>query len=176
MGTGPVSFLHAISPFHTISNTFYKNIPLFSFLFPNNFISLQLFHAERHRASITISINKMQNPYYIQSASIRKIVKEQLPHGLDTTTDLLLEFMSKSKDEQLRDTAAFIKASKKSEEIGMVFNFTMSLLQHDVVPIREAIFEAGIDGIKELKDLLTEKFSKDENVKANAKVLTSPTG
>lgn len=118
----------------------------------------------------------MQNPYYIQSASIRKIVKEQLPHGLDTTTDLLLEFMSKSKDEQLRDTAAFIKASKISEEIGMVFNFTMSLLQHDVVPIREAIFEAGIDGIKELKDLLTEKFSKDENVKANAKVLTSSTG
>lgn len=111
----------------------------------------------------------MQNPYYTQSASIRKIVNKQLPDGLDTTADMLLEFMSKSNDEQLRDTAVFIKASKKSEEIGMVFNFAISLLQHDVTPIREAIYDTGIDGIKELKDHLTEKYGKDENVKANAK-------
>lgn len=111
----------------------------------------------------------MQNPYYIQSAAIREKVKEQLPDGLEATADSLLEFMSKDEDEQLRDTAAFIKSSKKSEEIGMVFNFAMSLLQHDVTPIREAIYDKGIDGIKELRDRLTEKYGKDENVKANAK-------
>ena len=111
----------------------------------------------------------MQNPYYIQFAPIRKIVSEQLPYGFETTADMLLEFMSKSNDEQLRDTAVFIKASKKSEEIGMVFNFAMSLLQQDVIPIRETIFDTGIDGIKELKDHLTEKYCKDENVIANAK-------
>lgn len=111
----------------------------------------------------------MQNPYYTQSASIRKIVNKQLPDGLDTTADMLLESMSKSKDEQLKEMAANIKVSKKSEEIGMVFNFAMSLLQHNVTPIREAIYDTGIDGIKELKDHLTEKYSKDENVIANTK-------
>ena len=111
----------------------------------------------------------MQNPYYTQSAAIRKIVNEQLPNGLETTADILLEYMSKSNDEQLRDTATFIKASTKSEEIGMVFNFAMSLLQHDVTPIRETIYDAGIDGIKEMRGRLTEKYGKDENVKANAK-------
>lgn len=75
----------------------------------------------------------MHNPYYTQSASIRKIINEQLPNGLETTVD----------------------------------NFTMSLLQHEVTPIRDAIYDARIDGIKELKDHLTEKYGKDENVKAN---------
>ena len=35
--------------------------------------------------------------------------------------------------------------------------------------IRKAIYDVGIDGIKEMKDHLTEKYGKDENVKANAK-------
>ena len=129
---------------------------------------MPLYYAERQWLIIIIN-NSMQNPYYTQSAAIRKIVNEQLPNGLDTTSDLLLEYMSKSKDELLRDTAAFIKASKKSEEIGMVFNFAMSLLQHDVTPIREAIYDKGNDGIKELRDHLTEKYGKDENVIVNAK-------
>lgn len=111
----------------------------------------------------------MQNPYYTQSASIRKVVNKQLPDGLDTTADMLLEFISKSNDEQLKEMATFIKASEKSEEIGIVFNFAMSLLQHDVIPIRETIYDKGIDGIKELKDHLTEKYGKDENMKANVK-------
>ena len=111
----------------------------------------------------------MLNPYFTQAETIRNIVEKQLPNGIETITDMLLEFLSKSNDEQLRDTAAFIKASKKSEEIGMVFNFAMSLLQHDVTPIRETIYDTGIDGIKELRDYLTEKYGKDEKVKANAK-------
>ena len=41
-----MSFQHTISPFHTISDTFYKNIPLISFLFQNNFLLLQMFHAD----------------------------------------------------------------------------------------------------------------------------------
>lgn len=111
----------------------------------------------------------MLNPYYSQSTDIRGIIKEQLPNGLGTTIDLLLDFMSNSNDEQLKEMAEFIKASKKSEAIGMVFNFAMSLLRHDVTPIRETIYDAGIDGVKELKDHLAEKYGKDENVKANAK-------
>ena len=111
----------------------------------------------------------MLNPYFTQLDDIKRAVAEQLPYGIETTAEMLLDFLSKSNDEQLRDTAAFIKASKKSEEIGMVFNFAMSLLQHDIIPIREAIYDTGIDGIKELNDHLTEKYGKDKNVIANAK-------
>ena len=50
----------------------------------------------------------------------------------------------------------------------MVFNFAMSMLQHDVTPIHEAIYDKEIDGIKEQKDQMTEKYGKYENVKANA--------
>ena len=72
----------------------------------------------------------MTNPYISQILSIKEEVKKQLPYGLKTTGNLMLEFMSRSKDEQQRDTAAFIKASKKMPEMVMVFDFAMSLLKH----------------------------------------------
>ena len=111
----------------------------------------------------------MKNPYISQVLYIKEEVKKQLPNGLDTQADMLLEFMSKSNDEQLRDTASFIKTSKKMPEMMMVFDFAMSLLQHDVIPIRESIYDTGIDGIKELNDHLTDKYGRDENAKNNSK-------
>lgn len=111
----------------------------------------------------------MKNPYISQVHSIKEEVKKQLPCGLDTTADMLLEFMSRSKDEQQRDTATFIKASKKMPEMIMVFNFAMSLLKHDVIPIRESIYDTGIDGIKELNDHWVDKYGTDEKHKGNAK-------
>jgi hypothetical protein len=111
----------------------------------------------------------MKNPYIIQVFSIQEEVKKQLPYGLETTGNLMLEFMSMSKDEQQRDTTAFIKASKKMPEMIMVFDFAMSLLQHDVIPIRESIYDTGIDGIKELNDHWADKYGIDESHKSNAK-------
>jgi len=111
----------------------------------------------------------MKNPYISQVLYIKEEVKKQLPSGLETTADLLLEFMSKSSDEQLRDSASFIKTSKKMPEMMMVFDFAMSLLQHDVIPIRESIYDTGIDGIKEMNDYLTDKYGRDENAKNNSK-------
>ena len=112
----------------------------------------------------------MKNPYISQVLSIKEDVKKQLPYGLETTANLMLEFMSKSNDEQLRDTASFIKTSKKMPEMIMVFDFAMSLLQHDVIPIRESIYDTGIDGIKELNNHWVDKYGIDENHKSNAKV------
>ena len=100
---------------------------------------------------------------------IQEEVKKQLPYGLETTGNLMLEFMSKSKDEQQRDTAAIIKASKKMPEMVMVFDFVMSLLKHDVNPIRESIYATGIDGIKELNDYWADKYGIDESNKGNTK-------
>lgn len=111
----------------------------------------------------------MKNPYISQVLSIKEEVKKQLPFGLETTADLMLEFMSKSKDEQQRDTAAIIKASKKMPEMVVVFDFAMSLLQHDIIPIRESIYDTGIDGIKELNDHRADKYGINESHKGNAK-------
>ncbi len=111
----------------------------------------------------------MKNPYISQVLSIKEEVKKHLPYGLETTADLLLEFMSKSEDEQQRDTAVFIKASKKMPEMITVFDFAMSLLKHDITPIRESIYDTGIDGIKELNDHRADKFGIDEKHKGNAK-------
>lgn len=111
----------------------------------------------------------MKNPYISQVLYIKEEVKKQFPSGLETTADLLLEFMSKSNDEQLRDSASFIKTSKKMPEMMMVFDFAMSLLQHDITPIRESIYDTGIDGTKELNDYLTDKYGQDENAKNNSK-------
>lgn len=108
--------------------------------------SERLDYVNRCKILTDLSIDNMLNPYYSQSVAIREKVEELFPIGLETTAEMLLEFMSKSNDEQLRDTAAFIKASKKSEDIGMVFNFATSLLQHDVTPICEAIYDTRIDG------------------------------
>ena len=112
----------------------------------------------------------MQNPYLTQAVTIKEAVAQQLPYGLETTANLLLEFMAHSDDEQMRDTAAFIKVSSKFEEICLVFNFAMSLLQHDVAPIRESIYDTGMDGIRELNDHLADKYGKTDEVKVNAKV------
>lgn len=111
----------------------------------------------------------MKNPYISQVFSIQEEVKKQLPYGLETTADMLLEFMSRSKNEQQRDTVAFIKASKKMPEMVMVFDFAMSLLQHDVIPIRESIYDTGIDGIKELNDYWADKYGINDSHKGNAK-------
>ncbi len=111
----------------------------------------------------------MKNPYISQILSIKEELKKQLPYGLETTADMLLEFMSKSKDEQKRDTAAFIKASKKMPEMIMVFDFAMSLLQHDVNLIRESIYDTGVDGIKELNDYWADKYGIDEIHKGSTK-------
>ena len=95
-----------------------------------------------------------------QVLSIKEEVKKQLPYGLETTADLILEFMSRSKDAQQRDTATFIKTSKKMPEMIIVFDFAMSLLKHNVIPIRESIYDTSIDGIKELNDHWTGIFQQ----------------
>ena len=89
----------------------------------------------------------MNNPYNTQATPIREVIEKQLPYGLETTADMLLEFMSKSDDEHLRDIATFMKASKKLHEMKALFNFARSLLQQEIVPIQETIYDTGLDGI-----------------------------
>ena len=112
----------------------------------------------------------MKNPFIYQVLSIKEALKKQLPYGLETTADLLLDFMSKSNDEHQKDTASLFKESEKMPEMIMVFDFAMSLLKNDITPIRESIYDTGIDGIKELNDHRADKYDMDESYKVNAEV------
>lgn len=102
----------------------------------------------------------MKNPYISKIHPIKEEIIKQLPYGMETTADLMLEFMAKSDNEQVKDMAAFMKASKKLPEMKLVFNFAINLLKHDVTPIRSAIYDTGIDGIKELNEYLIDKYEK----------------
>lgn len=111
----------------------------------------------------------MQNPYITQVTSIMNEVSKSLPNGLETTMDMLLECMSKSDDKQLRDIASYIKTSDKGSEMGALFNFLMSLLKPDIAPIRETIYDRGLDGIRDLREYLTDKYGQDNKMKADMK-------
>jgi len=110
----------------------------------------------------------MQNPFFSTRTHNREIISKQQPYSLEATADLLLKFMSKSDDEQRKNTATFIKASKTMPERTMSFSFEMSLLQHNITHIRKSIYDTGIDGIRELNDHLTDKYDKNENVNAKS--------
>ncbi|MBR0038304.1 MAG: hypothetical protein IJP70_11795 [Bacteroidales bacterium] len=84
-----------------------------------------------------------------------------MPAGLETTANMMLDFMSNSNEEQQKDMAAFIKMSMKKDEIKALFDFSMSLLHTDVIPIRESIYDTGIDGVKELNEYMIDKYGRD---------------
>ena len=117
----------------------------------------------------------MQNPYYKQEMtnSICETVKGKLPQGLETTFDFLLDFMSKSDNERVKETAEFVKGTKNLEEIGKVFNFVMSLLKPEVEPITETIYDKGIASIKDLNNHMVDKLGKSQNAIVNAKVFNT---
>lgn len=90
-----------------------------------------------------------------------------MPNGLETTANMMLDFMSNSEDEQQKDIAAYIKISTKKDEIKALFDFSMSLLHTDVIPIRESIYDTGLDGVKELNENMIDKYGYDDkNAKA----------
>ena len=107
----------------------------------------------------------MTQNFYNQIDIIRDTVKDNLPCGLETTADVMLEAMSHSKDETVRDMAAYIKTSKNLSEIKMLFDFSISMLQHTPIPLREQIYDKGIDGVLEFRNHFAEKDCKDEQAK-----------
>lgn len=107
----------------------------------------------------------MPQNIYTQIDAIRDAIKDGLPYGLETTADVMLETMSHSKDEKVRDMAAYIKTSKNLSEIKMLFDFGMSMLQHTPISLREQIYDNGVDGVLEFRNHFAEKDCKDEQAK-----------
>ena len=109
----------------------------------------------------------MTNNFDIQIDNVRDMIKDSLPFGFDTTSDLMLDVMSHSKDEYVKDMATYINVSRKLPEIKELFDFTMSMLRRNPIPIREQIYDNGIDGMLEVRNHLAEKYGKDECMKKN---------
>lgn len=100
--------------------------------------------------------------YYRQQNLMKNYLSQNLPNGLETTADILLEFLSKSSNDYLKDIAEFLKLSDKLDEIKMLFDFAMADIVGKHVPIRETIYDKGLDGILELRNHLANKYGKNE--------------
>ncbi len=104
---------------------------------------------------------------YRQQQLMKDYLSQNLPNGLETTADMLLEFLSKSSNRYLKDLAEFLKLSDKLDEIKMLFDFAMADVAGNILHIRENIYDAGLDGILELRNHLADKYDINEWEKRN---------
>ena len=104
---------------------------------------------------------------YRQQQLMKDYLSQNLPNGLETTADMLLEFLSKSSNGYLKDIAEFLKLSDKLDEIKMLFDFAMADVSGNILHIRENIYDAGLDGILELRNHLADKYDINEWEKRN---------
>ena len=104
---------------------------------------------------------------YRQQQLMKDYLSQNLPNGLETTADILLEFLSKSSNGYLKDIAEFLKLSDKLDEIKMLFDFAMADVAGNILHIREKIYDTGLDGILELRNHLADKYDINEREKRN---------
>ena len=104
---------------------------------------------------------------YRQQQLMKDYLSQNLPNGLETTADILLECLSKSSNGYLKDIAEFLKLSDKLDEIKMLFDFAMADVAGNILHIREKIYDTGLDGILELRNHLADKYDINEREKRN---------
>lgn len=100
--------------------------------------------------------------FYRQQHLMRDYLSQNLPNGLETTSDMLLEFLYRSSNEYLKDIAEFLKLSKRIDEIKILFDFALADIVGKNIHIRESIYDAGLEGILELRNHLTNKYGKND--------------
>ena len=99
---------------------------------------------------------------------MKRFMTEQLPNWENATADMLLEALSKSDNQQIKETAEYIKASKKSPEMMRLLDFALSMIRNNPTPIRESIYNTATDGIRELNQHRIDKYSSNQNEKNRA--------
>ena len=99
---------------------------------------------------------------------MKRFMTEQLPNWENATADVLLEALSKSDNQQIKETAEYIKASKKSPEMMRLLDFALSMIRNNPTPIRESIYDTATDGIRELNQHRIDKYSSNQNEKNRA--------
>lgn len=73
----------------------------------------------------------ISNICYIKVDAIRNQLLAYFSHGLDTNADLMLETMSQSDNKKIIDIVAYIKTTNNLPKINVLFDFGISILQHD---------------------------------------------
>lgn len=99
---------------------------------------------------------------------MKRFMTEQLPNWENATADVLLEALSKSDNQQIKETAEYIKAFKKSPEMMRLLDFALSMIRNNPTPIRESIYDTATDGIRELNQHRIDKYSTNQNEKNRA--------
>ena len=96
---------------------------------------------------------------------MKRFMTEQLPNWENATADVLLEALSKSDNQQIKETAEYIKAFKKSPEMMRLLDFALSMIRNNPTPIRESIYDTATDGIRQHR---IDKYSTNQNEKNRA--------
>lgn len=96
---------------------------------------------------------------------IRRFLSEQLPDWEKATAEMLLTALSHSENPVVKETAEQIKISSKSQEMGILLDFALSMLRNNPIPIRESIYDTATDGIRELNQYRIDKYSSNQDEK-----------
>lgn len=107
----------------------------------------------------------MNNTINNEINDMMHFLEEQLPNWQEATADMLLDALSKSDNQQIKETAEFVKVSKKSPEMKMVLDFAISMIRNNPIPIRERIYDEGMDGIYEMHQHFIDKYGNNQNEK-----------
>lgn len=99
---------------------------------------------------------------------IKHFMTEQLPNWENATANVLLEALSKSDNQQIKETAKYIKTSKKSSEMMRLLDFALSMIKNNPTPISESIYDIATDGIRELNQYRINKNCTNQNEKNRA--------
>ena len=99
---------------------------------------------------------------------MKQFLSEQLPEWEKTTAETLLTTLSHSDNQLLKETAEWIKVSSKSEEMVILFDFALSMMRNNPIPIRESIYDTATEGIRELNQHRIDKYSSSQNEKKHA--------
>ena len=95
---------------------------------------------------------------------MKRFMTEQLPNWENATADVLLEALSKSDNQQIKETAEYIK----TPEMMRLLDFALSMIRNNPTPIRESIYDTATDGIRELNQHRIDKYSSNQNEKNRA--------
>ena len=81
---------------------------------------------------------------------------------------MLLTALTNCDNQQVKESVELIKISSKSQEMMILLDFALSMIRNNPTPIRESIYDAATDGIRELNQHRIDKYSTNQNEKNRA--------
>ena len=101
-------------------------------------------------------------------SEMRRYFSEQLPNWEKATAEMLLTALTNCDNQQVKESVELIKISSKSQEMMILLDFALSMIRNNPTPIRESIYDAATDGIRELNQHRIDKYRTNQNEKNRA--------